>query len=141
MATAARIIGLMTSSSTKKLHPEKSRLSAWCQATRMSAVVGDVGQIGSLFAGLAAIVTLFLLGASASRMRAFVRVLPAHRSSHPSSRAATSQQVNDENHECDPQQQMNQTSGYVKTIPKSQKIRRTATIPQASRIVIPSEEI
>jgi len=36
---------------------------------------------------------------------------------------------------------MNQTSGYVKTIPKSQKIRRTATIPQASRIVIPSEEI
>ena len=36
----------------------------------MSAVVGDVGQIGSLFAGLAAIVTLFLFGASASRMRA-----------------------------------------------------------------------
>jgi len=30
----------------------------------MSAVVGDVGQIGSLFAGLAAIVTLFLFGAS-----------------------------------------------------------------------------
>src|ERR1700675_4169704 len=64
MATAARIIGLTTSSSTKKLHPEKSRLSAWCQATPMSAVVGDVGQIGSLFAGLAAIVTLFLFGAS-----------------------------------------------------------------------------
>ncbi len=107
----------------------------------MSVVVGDVGQIGSPFAGLAAIVTLFLFGASASRMRAFVWVLPVHRSFHPSSRAATAQQVNDENHECDPQQQMNQTSGYVKTDsqkPENQKNRRD---PQASRIVIPSEEI
>src|SRR5260370_8120649 len=94
MATAARIIDLMTSSSTKKLHPEKSRLSAWCQAARMSVVVGDVGQIGSPFAGLAAIVTLFLFGASASRMRAFVWVLPVHLSFHPSIHAATAQQLN-----------------------------------------------
>jgi hypothetical protein len=42
-------------------------------------VAGDFGQTGSVFAGLAAIVAVFLFGTSASRMRAFVWVLRAHR--------------------------------------------------------------
>jgi hypothetical protein len=59
-------------------------------------------------------------------MCAFVYVLRAHRSSNLSSRAATAQQINHENHECNHQQQMNQTSGYVKTDsqqPENQKNR------------------
>jgi hypothetical protein len=62
-------------------------------------------------------------------MRAFVWVLPGHRSSHPSSRAAAAQQVNDENHECNHQQQVNQTAGYVKTDsqkPENQKNRHNS---------------
>jgi hypothetical protein len=43
-----------------------------------------------------------------------------------SSRAATAQQINNENHECNHQQHVNQTSGYVKTDsqkPENQKNR------------------
>lgn len=45
----------------------------------MSAVAVDLGQTGSVFAGLTAIVAIFLLGTSTSRMRAFVWLLRAHR--------------------------------------------------------------
>jgi hypothetical protein len=92
----------------------------------MSAVVGDVGQMGSLFAGLAAIVLCFSLGhpqAGCAHLFGFSLLIAPP---IPSSRAATAQQVNDENHECNHQQQMNQTSGYVKTDsqkPENQKNR------------------
>jgi hypothetical protein len=93
----------------------------------MSTVAGDLGQIRRPFARLAAIVTVFFfLGHPQAGCAAFVWVLRAHRSSNPSSRAATAQQVNDQNHECDQKQQMNQTSGYVKTDsqkPENQKNR------------------
>src|SRR5260370_31053569 len=89
MTTPARIIDLMTSSSikklhaNKKLHPEKSRRTAWCQAARMSEMAGDVGQMGSLFAGLAAIGTLvlfFSLGhpqAGCAHLSGFSLLLPS----------------------------------------------------------------
>jgi hypothetical protein len=79
MATDARIIDLIGSSCSKKERHEKRWLSALCGAARMSAVAGDLGQPASGFAGLAAIATILLLGTSASRMRAFVWILRAHR--------------------------------------------------------------
>ena len=86
----------------------------------MSAMAGDLCYTGSVSARLAAIRTVFLIWSIrkqdariclSSPCRSFLH----HRSPNPSSRAATAQQVNDENHERDQQQQMNQTSGYVET--------------------------
>jgi hypothetical protein len=68
----------MSSSCSKKERHEKRWLTALCRAARMSAVAGDFGQPASVFAGLAAIATIFLPGTSAGRMRAFVRILRAH---------------------------------------------------------------
>jgi len=80
MATDARIIDLIGSSCSKKERHEKRWLTALCRAARISAVAGDFGQPASVFAGWAAIATIFLLGTSAGRMRAFVRIVRAHRS-------------------------------------------------------------
>jgi len=98
----------------------------------MPALAGYLTQAGSVFAGLAAIVIVGLRGADASRMHAFSWRFNAHCSSNLSGRAATAaQQINDQNHECDNQQQMNQTSGQVEAEtqePQDQKNRHDRLI-------------
>jgi hypothetical protein len=63
-------------------------------------------------------------------------VLIVPRSSNPSSRAATAQQINNENRECDHQQQMNQASGYVKTDSQKPENQKNRHNPHANRTVI-----
>lgn len=70
----------------------------------MSALAGDLGKIGGVFAGLAAEVAIFPAWASASRMLTLGWRLNRHVFSNSSGRFAAAQQVNDQDYECDHQE-------------------------------------
>jgi hypothetical protein len=94
-------------------------LTALSRAAGMSALAGDLGESGCVFAGLAAVVGVFLRGASASWMRTFGQHLGTHGSSNLSGRTtAAAQQVNDQDYACDHNQQMDQASCDVENKPQ-----------------------
>jgi hypothetical protein len=82
---------------------------------QVSAGAGDPGQIGGVFAKLAAIATVFFLWGI---REPDARIWLASQWSAPPrslSRSPSAHQVNDQNDECDHQQQMNQTPSDVES--------------------------
>jgi hypothetical protein len=71
VATVAKIIDLNLMAPPFEINTNLKERRLTGLAARVSAVAGDLGETGGVFAGLAAIAAVFLIGASASRMRAF----------------------------------------------------------------------